>query len=90
VTPDDSSKIAQADTMPADNYVPMTRWEAGELVPEVQSILLDASAPPGAYRVILGMYDPLVMQNVRVVDAPEVWPGDRLALATVEVRDCQP
>jgi hypothetical protein len=90
VTPDDTAKVAQFDTFPFDGYVPMTRWEAGELVPHVQTLALDETIPPGIYQLILGLYDPLVMENARVLDAPAVLPGDRLRLAELTISDCSP
>ena len=67
---------------------PMTRWEAGECVPETQQLLLDPAVPPGSYSLLIGLYDPLTGQNARILAAPEVLPGDRLRLAPLEILDC--
>ena len=90
ILPDDSAKVAQFDTFPSDGYNPMTRWESGELVPQAQGLLLDASVLPGRYLLILGLYDPLAMVNARVLEAPAVLPGDRLVLSEIEVSACEP
>lgn len=88
IVPDDSARVAQFDALPAAGYVPMTRWEAGELVPESQQLLLDPTVPPGSYSLLIGLYDPLTGQNAPIRDAPDVLPGDRLRLTALEVVDC--
>ncbi len=88
IVPDDSERVAQFDAFPADGYVPMTRWEAGELAPEMQSLAFEPSLAPGSYSLLIGLYDPLTGQNARILAAPDVLPGDRLRLATLEILDC--
>jgi len=87
VTPDDASRVAQVDTMPFDGFNPMTRWEPGELVDYAQEIPLEGVAP-GAYTLLLGLYDQVTMQNLRVLDSAFVLPGDRVRLADLEIIDC--
>lgn len=87
VTPDDSARVAQADRAPILGYGPTTRWEPGELVVDEHPMLLGNDIAPGAYTLLVGMYLEDTMQNLSVLGAPEIWPGDRVPLATVEVRE---
>ena len=87
VTPDDAARVAQVDTMPFDGFNPMTRWEPGELVDYAQEVPLDGVAP-GAYTLVLGLYDQETMQNLRVLDSAFVLPGDRVRLADLEIVEC--
>jgi len=89
VTPDDTTRVAQVDTMPFDGFNPMTRWEPGELVDYAQAIPLEG-VTPGTYTLLLGLYDQGTMQNLRVVDSAFVLPGDRVRLADLEIVECGP
>ena len=73
--------------MPFDGFNPMTRWEPGELVDYAQEVPLDGVAP-GAYTLVLGLYDQETMQNLRVLDSAFVLPGDRVRLADLEIVEC--
>lgn len=87
-TLDDTSRVAQVDTIPFDGYNPMTRWEAGELVSYVQPIPLDAATAPGRYQILVGIYDPETVQNLAVTNASNVLSGDRVRLGEVEIKNC--
>jgi hypothetical protein len=49
--------IAQSDAMPRDNAYPTSRWLRGEVVSDTIVLPLNA-APPGAYRIAIGLYLP--------------------------------
>ncbi len=87
VTPDDTAKVAQIDTMPFDSFNPMTRWEPGELVDYAQEVPLQG-VPAGRYTLLIGLYDQETMQNLRVLDSTFMLPGDRVRLADLEIVDC--
>ncbi len=87
---DDSAKVAQFDVLPADGFNPMTRWESGELVPQSILMQFDTSVPPGDYKVVFGMYDPVTGENVAVLSSPDTLPGDRLRLGDITIAACQP
>lgn len=93
-TADDSSKVAQFDTLPADGFNPMTRWEAGEFVPQTIVMNFDAATAPGVapgnYKVVFGMYDPMTGENVPVLASPDTLPGDRLRLGDMTIAACTP
>jgi hypothetical protein len=49
--------VAQVDAMPRDWTYPTTRWEKGEVIAD-EIVLAVSDAPPGTYRVVIGVYDP--------------------------------
>jgi hypothetical protein len=87
-TLDDAHTVAQYDTMPFSGYNPTTRWEAGELIVDEQALELDESIETGRYQLLIGLYDPVTMQNQIVTSSPDMLPGDRLKLAEIELTDC--
>lgn len=87
---DDTARVAQFDTLPFGGFNPATRWEAGELLVDEQTLALDESIPPGRYQLLVGLYDPISVQNQTVVAAPAVLPGDRLRLTEIELANCVP
>jgi len=86
---DDSAQVAQFDVFPSDGYNHMTRWEPGEIVPQSVRISMDAEIPAGRYALVMGVYDPETVTNLRVLRAPEILPGDRLRLGEFDVVDCR-
>jgi hypothetical protein len=50
--------IAQADRMLCDFTLNHADWRPGDIVLEAYDIQIPPDAPPGAYRVVLGMYRP--------------------------------
>lgn len=84
---DDSGKVAQFDSEPQSGYSAMTRWEAGELVTDEYQLTLEAPVKPGRYQLLMGVYHPETMHNLLVPSAPNVLPGDRVVLTTVEIGD---
>jgi hypothetical protein len=63
----------------------MTRWESGEFVVDEIVLNVDDSVAPGRYQLLAGLYHPETVQNLRVLGAPAVLPGDRLLLSEVTV-----
>ncbi|MBC8077108.1 MAG: hypothetical protein H7Y32_13610, partial [Chloroflexales bacterium] len=50
--------VAQRDTPPWQGRFPTTSWRPGGIVVDVNDVPLPA-LPPGAYRVVVGMFDPI-------------------------------
>jgi hypothetical protein len=48
--------VAQSDLMPRNNAYPTSRWIMGEVVTDTLALSL-ADAPPGSYRVAIGLFD---------------------------------
>ncbi len=59
---------------------PTSAWLPRDLVPDVYSITLDATAPPGKYQIEIGMYDPATGTRLPTDQ------GDRVIIAEIEVR----
>ena len=53
----DGTIVAQYDGPPAGHELPTRAWTPGDTVADMISIPLPSSLPPGAYRVIAGLYD---------------------------------
>ncbi|MBI3913847.1 MAG: hypothetical protein HY327_06640 [Chloroflexi bacterium] len=70
----------QADRVPGDGKFPTNAWRVGEIVPDVYRVLIDASAPLGAYKIEIGLYDPAT--GTRLV-APDG--ADSVIVAEIEV-----
>ncbi len=49
--------IAQSDGVPRGGLYPVESWSAGEIVPDLHVLAVRADAPPGPYRIKIGMYD---------------------------------
>lgn len=85
---DDSGKAAQIDTGALHDFNTTTRWEAGEVLADSFHLPLEPTIRPGSYRLLVGVYHPETVENLRVVDSSiSVLPGDRLLLAEVVVAD---
>ncbi|MBN1641131.1 MAG: hypothetical protein JXA09_07835, partial [Anaerolineae bacterium] len=69
------------------NY-PTTIWLPGEFVVDVYPIAVHADAPPGAYVIEVGMYDPADVGRLPVRD-PSGAAGDRVLLGAIEVTSPQ-
>ncbi len=87
VRPPDGDKVAQHDSVPIQNYSPTTRWEPGEIVIDEQQIQLPPGAPPGTYRLLVGVYRQDPVQNLRAAGSAEILPGDRVAVAEITVTE---
>lgn len=55
LTPDDE-KAAQQDTRPCEGECPTNNWLPGEIITDHYQLTLAADAPPGPYRLALGLY----------------------------------
>jgi len=52
----DGSKVAQHDTRPCDGACPTDTWQPGAIVTDRHTLDLEAGAPPGPYRLAIGLY----------------------------------
>jgi hypothetical protein len=85
VTPDDATRVAQADNAPNLGFRPTTRWAPGELIVDTQQVELGPATPPGKYRLLVGMYRPEDVTNLQIRSAPAALPGDRLDLGEITI-----
>jgi hypothetical protein len=75
----------QADNEPAANTRPTTTWRAGEVIVDEYAIPVAAGAPPGTYRIEVGLYDPVTGQRLPVLGPDGAAEADHLILTPVEV-----
>ena len=75
----------QSDAEPAANTRPTTGWRAGEVIVDAHAIPIAADAPPGAYRIEVGLYDPISGARLAVVGADGAAVGDHVIVTAVEV-----
>ena len=55
---DESGRIwGQRDAEPVDGLRPTWTWAPGDIVSDPQAFVVDPSAPPGNYRLLVGLYD---------------------------------
>lgn len=62
----DGQVWGQQDNPPHGGWYPTSLWRPGEAVRDDYALRLDPHAPPGRYRLIVGLYDPATQQRVRV------------------------
>ncbi len=60
--------VAQVDTWPQGGLWPTENWVHGQVVEDTYTLPLPADAAPGAYRVVVGMYDALDGSRLPVRD----------------------
>jgi len=65
------AKIAQRDSQPCDGECPTSGWQPGEIVADRHRLDLPASAPPGPYRLAVGLYLLASGQRAAVVGSDE-------------------
>jgi len=83
---DDTRRIwGQKDSQPENGFYPTSHWDAGETVRDEYEILVDPGAPPGLYRIEVGMYLLSTGQRLRYVDEEGLVVGDALVLEDLHV-----
>ncbi len=53
------SVIAQLDSQPQGGGMPTASWATGQIIADQYPLSIPAGTPPGAYRIVVGMYNPL-------------------------------
>lgn len=76
----------QADNEPAANTRPTTTWREGEVIVDEYAIPIAPDAPPGDYRIEVGLYDPITGARLPVLGDDGTSVADHLVLTTIEVR----
>jgi len=77
----------QVDRAPLEGVMPTTAWEPGIVIPDAYRVPLDPNAPPGAYRLTVGLYDPVSGERLRVYDAAGSALGDEILISPITVVD---
>jgi hypothetical protein len=58
--------IAQRDAEPVGDSRPTNTWAPGETITDNHGLLIRPGTPPGTYRRIVGMYDPVTGERLRL------------------------
>ncbi len=77
--------VAQHDAPVPGGGVPTAGWQPGEVVVDEHPVAVPADLPPGDYRLIAGLYDPVTWARLPVLDDAGQPVGDHVLLTTVEV-----
>jgi hypothetical protein len=75
----------QVDRLPLEGAVPMPAWAPGVVIEDRYLLPVDPDTPPGAYQLVVGMYDGLSGERLPVFDAAGQPLGDAITLQSVEV-----
>jgi hypothetical protein len=75
----------QSDNEPAANTRPTTTWRSAEVIVDEHTIPVAVDAPPGTYRLEIGLYDPVSGARLPVLGSGGLPDADHLILATVEI-----
>jgi mannosyltransferase len=79
--------VAQQDSEPCQGACPTNSWVAGEYLLDVYRIALPADLPPGDYQLAIGMYDPVTVLRLPMLDsAGSRQTDDRLLLGSLRVQ----
>lgn len=70
------------DGEPAGGRLPTTSWLAGEYLTDPHTVSIDAAAPPGAYRLRIGLYDAATGQRLLTPEGK-----DYVEIGPVPVKD---
>jgi len=85
---DDAGTIwGQRDTQPENGFYPTSFWDEAEVVRDEYEFTIDPDAPPGQYQIEVGMYVLATGERLSVVDENGEITGDRVLLASLEVRE---
>lgn len=75
------------DGPPLEGRYPTTAWLPGDVVPDTHHLALPAAAPPGAYRLQVGMYTWPSLERLPVWDSQGAEQADRaIVLQSIQVR----
>jgi len=65
--------IAQRDSEPVGGSLPTDQWTVGETVVDNHGVFIPPGTPPGAYRVIVALYEQNTGQRLLLPDSNDYW-----------------
>jgi hypothetical protein len=77
----------QQDSPPGQGRLPTTGWVVGEVITDQYQVPVKAEAPPGEYRLLVGMYDASTGRRLEVNDATA---GDNRVLLGKVIVEAKP
>ncbi len=82
--PETGSQLwAQKDNEPVADTRPTTTWRKGEVIVDEYALPISAGAPPGDYRLLVGLYDPATGERALVRDEAGAPATDHVILVTI-------
>jgi hypothetical protein len=83
----DRSSHGQVDVWPHDGTYPTSTWPVGRVIPDTYHVPLDTDAPPGAYRVEVGVYLLQTMRRLPVLNVDGHAVDDKLLIEGLVVKE---
>ncbi|PJF48474.1 MAG: hypothetical protein D6709_00915 [Chloroflexi bacterium] len=80
--------IAQHDGQPRNGSYPTSVWSPGEVIPDGHAITIPAGIVPGAYAVVVGLYDPHTGARLPVDESPTRTPDGGVRIGEIALRRC--
>lgn len=65
---DDTTGIAQHDSEPQNGAAPTSSWQPGQVIIDEHPLLIGTDAPPGVYKLIVGLYDGDTGRRLRLLN----------------------
>ena len=82
----DANLVAQLDSVPRGGRFPTQYWFAGDIVPDQFALPVHADAPPGAYKIKIGLYETQSRDRLPVFSAAgEALPDGLVPLLDVRI-----
>jgi hypothetical protein len=78
--------VAQRDSQPLDGFHPTSTWHPDEEITDRYGLLLPDVLPPGAYQLVVGMYDGETSQRLQVSGEDIQAGADMILLTEIQVR----
>lgn len=81
----DGAIWGQGDGPPLGGAYLTSRWQPGQIIADRHPLVLDPAIPPGAYRLLVGLYRPDTLQRPPVLGPGGPVPDDAVPLETLSV-----
>jgi len=80
--------VAQRDSQPLDGFRPTSTWRLGQEITDRYGLLLPDTLQPGAYQLVIGMYDGETGQRLQASGEGIQAGSDMIPLIKIWVSDC--
>jgi hypothetical protein len=77
--------VAQRDSQPLDGFRPTSTWRPDQEITDHHGVLLPDTLPPGAYQLVVGMYDGETGDRLKVSGEGIQAGADMILLAEIQV-----
>ena len=77
--------IAQSDSYPENNRYPTSHWTAGYVIADRHDLALPKSAPPGNYKITVGLYQYQTLRRLQPRDQVGPLKTDEVSLGQIQV-----